>query len=176
MSFDIVCDAARASLASIANLDNHVLNGSDSVGAVNVDFDLSIVVQVVFFVFLLIVLKPLLFDPMLKLFEAREMRIDGAKLQARRMDEASAGALTKYENEMKLARASANAERDKLRGEGLKTEAEILAKVREKTAKALEEGRARVHGEVEIARSALVQDGATLAKDLAARVLGREVH
>ena len=39
----------------------------------------------------------MLFDPMLKLFEEREKRIDGAKVQARHIDEKSAGALTKYE-------------------------------------------------------------------------------
>src|ERR1700722_4943322 len=87
-------------------------------GGVVVDLDVTLVGQVVLILFLLAVMKPLLFDPMLKLFEEREKRIDGAKVQARRMDEASAGALTKYESEMQRARAAGNAERDKLRAEG----------------------------------------------------------
>src|SRR5689334_10490485 len=99
-------------------------------GGVEVDFDLTVVGQVVLFVFLFIVLKPMLFDPMLHLFEERERRIDGAKLLARKIDEKSAGALTTYETEMAKARAAANAERDKIRNEGLKTESEILARVR----------------------------------------------
>ena len=44
-------------------------------GAVNVDFDLTVVGQIVLFVTLMLVLKPWLFDPMLKLFEEREKRV-----------------------------------------------------------------------------------------------------
>ena len=49
-------------------------------------------VLVALFLILLIVLKPLLFDPLLQLFEEREKRIEGAKLTARRIDEESATA------------------------------------------------------------------------------------
>jgi F-type H+-transporting ATPase subunit b len=87
-------------------------------GGVVVDLDVTLVGQIVLLLVLLAVLKPLLFEPMLKLFEERERRIDGAKLQARRLDEASAGALTKYEAEMQKARSAGNLERDKLRAEG----------------------------------------------------------
>src|ERR1700693_2111638 len=76
--------------------------------AINVDVDLTFVVQLVLFVGLTLILKPVLFDPMLKLFEEREKRIEGAKLQARHIDEKSASALTKYESEMATARAGAN--------------------------------------------------------------------
>jgi len=59
----------------------------------------------------------MLFDPMLKLFAEREKRIDGAKLEARKIDEKSGEALTKYDTEMGKARALANLERDKIRAE-----------------------------------------------------------
>jgi F-type H+-transporting ATPase subunit b len=154
----------------------NVANTNALVGGVDVDFDASILVQVAFFVFLLVVLKPLLFDPMLKLFEEREKRIEGARKQARQTDEASAEALGKYEAAMTKARADANSERDKLRAEGVRTEATILGKVRAATAKTLEEGRGRMRGEVDTARAQLRQEVATLAQDLAGRVLGREVH
>ena len=45
-------------------------------GAVNVDFDATLLVEMVVFTVLCIVLKPILFDPMLKLFAEREKRID----------------------------------------------------------------------------------------------------
>ena len=113
---------------------------------------------------------------MLKLFEEREKRIEGAKVQARKTDEASAGALAKYEAAMAKARTSANAERDKLRAEGVKAENEILGKVRAATATSLEEGRGRMSEEVATARGKLKTDVNVLARELAARVLGREVH
>ena len=166
MSRSLMMDLSKKLLGSAAS----------SGGGVDVDFDVTMLVQIVFFLILLAVLKPMLFDPMLKLFEERERRIEGAKLQARRTDEASAGALSKYESEMQKARASANLERDKLRAEGVKTENEILARVRAATAKTLAEGRSQIGEQVTAARATLKTDVAALAKELAGRVLGREVH
>lgn len=149
--------------------------GVASSGGVEVDLDWSFLVTVGLFVVLFVTLKPVLFDPMLKLFEEREKRIDGARHEARAMDEKSAGALAKYEAEMQKVRNAANLERDKIRGEGTKTEADILAKVRSSTAVTVEEGRKRAAEEVAKARRELQATSRELAKDFASRVLGREV-
>ena len=144
--------------------------------AINVDVDLTFVVQLVLFVGLTLILKPVLFDPMLKLFEEREKRIDGAKVQARKIDEKSASALAKYEEEMAKARAAATAEREKIRGEALRREAEILAAVRASAGKVLEDGKRAAQAEAERARAALKADAVAVARELASRVLGREVQ
>jgi F-type H+-transporting ATPase subunit b len=149
---------------------------SNAGGAVDVDFDLTVVGQIVLFLVLMAILKPTLFDPMLKLFEEREKRIDGAKLQARRTDEASAGALAKYESALLEARSGANAEREKLRAEGLKTENEILAKVRASTSATLEAGRKHTEADLRQVRGTLPGTANQLARDIAGRVLGREVQ
>jgi F-type H+-transporting ATPase subunit b len=143
---------------------------------ISVDVDLTFVVQLVLFVGLTLVLKPVLFDPMLKLFEEREKRIDGAKVQARKIDEKSATALAQYESEMARARSAAGAERDKIRGEALKREQEILGAVRAATSKTIEDGKRAAHAEAEKTRAALKADAAAVARDLASRVLGREVQ
>lgn len=153
-------------------LVTHSMNAG---GGVVVDLDVTVVAQIVLFLFLLAFLKPVLFDPMLKLFEEREKRIDGAKLQARQMDEASAGALSKYESEVHKARATGNAEREQLRAEGARAENEIMGRVRAATAHRLDEGRRNLQTEVEQVRKALRVESATLAKQLASRVLGHEV-
>jgi F-type H+-transporting ATPase subunit b len=145
-------------------------------GGVVVDLDVTVVGQIILFLILLVVLKPLLFEPMLKLFEEREKRIEGAKLQARKMDEASAGALAKYEAEMQSARSSGNAERDKLRAQGAKEESEILGEVRKSTAATLEDGRKRLATEMTDVRRALLAESTNLGKELASRVLGHEVE
>jgi F-type H+-transporting ATPase subunit b len=144
--------------------------------AINVDVDATFIVVLVLFIGLTLILKPLLFDPMLKLFEEREKRIDGAKAQARKIDEKSATALAKYEAEMAKARAAAGAERDKIRGLAQKREQEILAEVRAATAKVLEDGRSAAQAEAERARAVLRSDAQTMAQELASRVLGREVQ
>jgi F-type H+-transporting ATPase subunit b len=163
------------SLINAADLAS-VLSNRSSEGGVEVDFDGTALLMVGLFIVLWIILKPLLFDPMLKLFEERERRTDGAKLLARKIDEKSATALATYESEMAKARASASAEREKIRNEGLKAEAEILARVRAETAKTIEDGRKQMQAQVTQARAQLQTEVATIAKDFASRALGREVH
>ncbi len=144
--------------------------------AINVDVDLTFVVQTVLFIGLTLILKPVLFDPMLKLFEEREKRIDGAKLQARRIDEKSSTALARYEAEMAKARAAAGTEREKIRAEALKREQEILSAVRTSTAKVVDDGKRAAQAEAQRARAALKADATSMARELAGRVLGREVQ
>jgi F-type H+-transporting ATPase subunit b len=144
--------------------------------AITVDVDWTFLVQIGLFVGLTLILKPVLFDPMLKLFEEREKRIDGAKLQARRIDEKSVTALTKYEGEMAKARAAGGLERDKIRVEAMKREQEILGAVRAATSKTLEDGKRAAQVEADRARTTLRNDATTMARDLASRVLGREVQ
>jgi len=145
-------------------------------GGVVVDVDATALWPVVIFVVLILALKPMLFDPMLKLFEERERRIDGAKLAARKMDIASAEALTKYETEMKKARSAGNAEREAQRAEGLKVESEIVGKVREATTAAVTGGRKELEIEAAQVRALLQAETKALAGALASRVLGREVQ
>ena len=144
--------------------------------AITVDVDWTFLVQVVLFIGLTLILKPVLFDPMLKLFEEREKRIDGAKAEARKIDEKSVTALTKYDGEMALARAAGGIERDRIRGEALKREQEILSAVRAAAAKTLEDGKVAAQAEADRARTALKEDTTSMARDLASRVLGREVQ
>ena len=144
--------------------------------AITVDVDWTFMVQVVLFVVLTLILKPVLFDPMLKLFEEREKRIDGAKRQARRIDEKSVNALTKYDGEMAKARAAGGVERDRIRVDAMQKEQEILAAVRAGAAKTLEDGKKAAQAEADRARAALRDDATTMARELASRVLGREVQ
>ena len=144
--------------------------------AITVDVDATFLVQLALFVGLTLILKPVLFDPMLKLFEEREKRIDGAKLQARRIDEKSVSALTKYEGEMALARAAGGLERDTIRAGAVQREQEILGAVRAAAAKTLEEGKRAAQDDAGRVRTALTNDATSMAGDLASRVLGREVQ
>jgi F-type H+-transporting ATPase subunit b len=144
--------------------------------AITVDVDLTFLVELVLFVGLMLVLKPLLFDPMLTLFEERERRIDGAKLQARKIDEKSASALSTYEAEMAKARTTGNAERDKIRAEGMAREQQILGAMRASTSKVIDEGKRVAHAEADKVRGALKLQSAEIAREIASRVLGRDVQ
>lgn len=144
-------------------------------GGVTVDLDLTLFVQLGFFLVLLFVLKPTLFDPMMRLFEEREKRIDGTRHQATKEDERSAKALAKYEAILAKARDAGAAERDTIRAEGMKREAALMSQVRDAVATTLERGRAEIAQEAKTARDQLRGEARTLGREAASRVLGREV-
>lgn len=144
-------------------------------GGIEVDFDYTLIGQVLLFLTLWIALKPLLFDPMLKLFEERERRIDGNRAKARKIDDESTVALTQYEEAMAKARAEGNTVREKLRSEGVAQETALLSMVRLETMRQTDEGKQASLAELMKVRDALKHQVPVMARDLAKRVLGREV-
>ena len=157
-----------------ASIDGIVLAAPPQ--AINVDFDATFLVQLFLFVGLTLVLKPLLFDPMLRLFEQRERLIEGVKAQARHIDEKSVSALSEYQAAMAAARVEGSAQREKARADGLRREAEILSALRESIARVSEEGKRTAHAEAQRARAALKAETTAIAQDLAGRILGRQVR
>jgi F-type H+-transporting ATPase subunit b len=149
--------------------------GTAREGGVNLDFDMTFLVQMVIFAVFVIIMKPLLFDPLMKLFEERERRTEGARVLARRMDERAGELLRRYESELDQVRRSALEERDKLRAEAQKLEAQILAEARADAAKFLEDGKKKLEIERQTIRVELRSRAAEIARDIASRVLGREI-
>ena len=145
-------------------------------GAIAVDFDLTFLAQLALFTTFIVVLKPLLFDPLLRVFEERERLTDGAKVKAREMDEEAGKLLTRYEAELDKIRQEAGVERERLRREAASLEAQVLAEARADTARYLEEGKARIAAEVSVMRAEMEAAQPALAAEIAAKVLGREVR
>jgi F-type H+-transporting ATPase subunit b len=151
------------------------LGGNSASGGVNLDFDLTFLVHLAAFAALVMILKPLLFDPLLKLFEERERRTEGAKLLARKMDEKAGELLQRYETELEAVRRTAAQERERLRAEGAKLEAQILAEARAEVTRLVEQGREKLEAERRALRAELRTRGGDIAREIASRVLGREV-
>jgi F-type H+-transporting ATPase subunit b len=144
-------------------------------GGVDVDFDKTFLMQMVLFSLLIVVLKPLLFDPVLRIFEQREKRTEGARAEARHMQEKAGELLQKYERELERVNQVAAEERERLRAETAKLEATIVHEAREVATRIADEGRQRIEAELGTLRQELGRRSQQLASDLARRVLGREV-
>jgi F-type H+-transporting ATPase subunit b len=144
-------------------------------GDIVVDFDLSFLAQVLLFTFFVVLLKPLLFDPLMKVFEERERRTEGAKAEARDMDKEAAALIAQYEVEHEKIVREAQREREALRAETAKLEAKIMADARAESARILEAGKARIAHEMDVLRKELEKQTPALAAEIASRVLGREV-
>ncbi len=145
-------------------------------GGVSIDFDRTVFAQMALFVLLMLVLWPLLFQPLLRLFEEREKRTEGARAEARQMQEKAVELLARYEDELSRVQQVALAERDKLRNETLRVEAKILEDARQATAAIVEEGRQRLNVEATKIRAELESKSRQISQEIASSVLGREVR
>jgi F-type H+-transporting ATPase subunit b len=143
--------------------------------AVSIDLDKSVLLQMVIFAVLIVILKPLLFDPVLRIFALREERTEGEKQSARELQIRAGELLTQYENEVDRINRVAAEERDRARLETSKLEAEILNEARQVAQRVEEDGRARIEAEVSRLRTRLQQDSLVMARQIASKVLGREV-
>lgn len=154
---------------------NHLLAARLFASSINVDFDATFIAQFILFTAFILVLRPLLFDPLLKVFAERERRTEGAREKARDMD-AKAGELRQqYEAELDKVRVEANHERERLRREAKDIEAKIMADARADVARILDSGKVRIAAEVEQMKKELSEAQSVHAADIASRVLGREV-
>ncbi len=145
-------------------------------GGVPLDFDRSVLLQIVLFAVLIVVLKPLLFEPVLKVFALREERTEGARRTARELQEKAGELLRRYEKELERVQQVASEEREVLRSETSKVEAEILREARDATARIVEDGRRKIEAEVNSIRVSVGAESERVAQMIVERVVGQGVN
>lgn len=145
-------------------------------GAVEVDINPTLVLmQLGLVTVLMLVLKPMLFDPLLAVFEKREGMVEGTLKEARELDDKAATLKLKVDAELDKVTKVVTEERDKLRSEAARRDAEALAKTRAEVAEILEKGRRELSFEAAALETSLRGEVSALSRDVASRVLGREV-
>lgn len=145
-------------------------------GGVSIDFDRTVLVQMALFVLLMLILAPTLFGPLLRLFEERERRTEGARTEAREMQERAGELLLRYQTELVRVQQVAAVERERLRTETMRLEAKILEEARAATAAIVEQGRNRLNVETAKIRTELDAKTRQITADIAKSVIGREVQ
>jgi F-type H+-transporting ATPase subunit b len=141
-----------------------------------IDLNGTIWLQLVLFGIAFLLFRPLIFRPMIALFEARENAIEGAKLEALRLQDEAAAESEEFEEEMRRLRLQAGEERDRLRAEGKRLERTVLDRVREETDKQLDAADAQLAREAAKLRAEIDQSVPVLAKQIASKLLNREVQ
>jgi F-type H+-transporting ATPase subunit b len=140
-----------------------------------IDIDLTVLVQFGLFLLMLLLLNQLLFKPYLRLREKRQEGIEGARTEAERMTAEADAKLADYETSLDQARTKAAGEARKIRAEASAHEREVTGAARAKATKALDEAQARVRTETDAARATLMPQAEAIAKQIASKLLGREV-
>jgi F-type H+-transporting ATPase subunit b len=145
-------------------------------GAVNVDLDLTMLVHLVLFTAFVVLMKDLVFDPLLRVFEEREKRTAGAIDKARAMDEQAIVLKQEHDSRLEEIRREAAVDRERIRARLKKLENEMLSSAREAVELRLEAGKHKIAGEVEDIQRDLDRQRSALSAEIASRVLGREVQ
>lgn len=159
---------ARAVLATIAAI------GLASSGDLLAFDPATIIAEIILFLLLVALMRVILFRPLVRVLEARDRAIDGARAEAEaRVREADART-AEYEERLHDVRARAAGERDALRADGRAMEAALLDRVKAETARAVVEGKAAVRKEAELLRQDLDARVPSLSNAIASRVLGRD--
>ncbi len=144
-------------------------------GAVTVDLDFTMVAHLVMFTAFVVIMKDLIFDPLLRVFEERERRTAGAIDKARSMDEQAIALKQDYEEKLDGIRREAAGDRERARAKIKKLQAEMMTTARQALDPNLSEGIAKFSDEARSIRSDLTAETGNLAATIASRVLGREV-
>jgi F-type H+-transporting ATPase subunit b len=144
--------------------------------AVTVDLDPTFIAHFILFTAFVVLMKDLIFDPLLKVFEERERRTHGAISAARKMDEQTIALKQELDGKLEGIRREAAVDREQVRERVKQLESELMGEARDAMTRELDAGMAAIHIEVTEIRKDLEAHRAPLAAEIASKVLGREVR
>jgi F-type H+-transporting ATPase subunit b len=145
-------------------------------GGSPVDLDGSFFVQLLIFAIAFLILKALVFKPVMALFDARDQAIEGSKREAEEMERDAAQKRERFEAELRSVRLKASEDRDKLRNQALQLARELTERARRENTATLGSAKAQLEVEARDARQKALADAPALARQIAEKLLGRSVN
>jgi F-type H+-transporting ATPase subunit b len=141
-----------------------------------IDLDHTLWIQLGIFLLLMLFLSKVVFGPYLKLKDAREKGIEGARGEAKEMQQGAAERVADYEARLLQAKQRGGEERARLGAEGANRERDILTLARAETSRSIEAARASLHQEAVKLRADMAPRVGDLAAAVARKLLGRDVR
>ncbi len=138
--------------------------------------DSAFVIQLACFAVLYLVLKWGVFDPGLRVLEARRRRIEGPLAEAERLRREGAEMQAKYEATLEAARASARADVEVIRRNAEVEEERVIEQARADAAEIVRTVKESLAREVESARATMARHAAEISVEAAEKMLGRAVR
>ncbi len=135
----------------------------------------TVVVQWVIFMMALVTLHFGIFRPILHLLEERKNRTEGEKETAETLEKKTVEISDRCGKRLEEARLEGSRKKEEIRGAGEKQVEEILKRTRAEMDKRLSETRQTIDKEVKEASFLLRQQARDLSKEIASKILGREV-
>jgi len=140
-----------------------------------IEINQSLVIQIVNFIIFLWILNYLIFKPIVRVLNERRERIEGTSEKARLMEAEIQKKLEEYEAKIQEAKGQAANEKERVRRQGEDLAKEIVERARTEMARDIPIIRKQIAGEAERVKGELEQRAQEMAREIACRVLGREI-
>ncbi len=137
------------------------------------ELNATVLIQAVIILVLMAWMSPVLFGPLMKVFDERERRTHGAAAEAEKYLGAADEKTAYVEQKTKEAQARARTVLTSLREKAQEAERAHLAVAREKAAVRLDQARTELSTATNDARTALKGDADAIANEIVQKVLGR---
>lgn len=140
-----------------------------------IEINQSLIVQIVTFVIFLWIVNYLVFKPIVSVLNERRQRIEGTVEKAELMEAEIQKKLEEYEGRIEEAKVQAAHEKEGIRRQGESAAKEIVEKARTELARDIPIIRRQIATETDRTRRELERLAQEMARDIACRVLGREI-
>jgi F-type H+-transporting ATPase subunit b len=135
--------------------------------------DLSALWVIFFLLLTTFLLNSLIFQPILKVIEARNKAVSDARALAQTASERATAANTEYTQKLNAARSEVYRQMDDKRRAAMDQRSALLAETRANVERELTDATSRVKQQAAEARATLDREAETLAGAIVSRVLGR---
>ena len=140
-----------------------------------IDLDASAFIQLGIVLLTFLILRSFVFAPVLQSMSARAARTEVARAEASSLSAKAQALATRFEAEMLGARVRAAADKAALRSEGMRHKEQVQAESRAAMGLRLNEVRADIARQMEIARRDMRAQVDELSRTIASKLLGRNV-
>ena len=140
-----------------------------------VDIDKSLLLQMVNFLFLLWILNIILYRPIRRILAERKQRVDGFLLDIKQLGQQIEEQKNEIADLTNLARKKGFEEKEALKQEAQKEQERLLAEINAQMAAKISDVKTQIAGDITAARKTLQSQIETFARELATKILGRQV-
>ncbi len=140
-----------------------------------INLNLTLIIQLAIVLVLFLFLSQIAFRPFLTLLQARKDRVEDDEKQARDLRERTEEMIERYREAMTAAQAHGAGMREEIRKESLAQEMAILQEAMREANQLLEEMKMKITQETEMAKSSLKQQAQILSREIATKILGRNL-
>ncbi len=140
-----------------------------------INLNLTMLVQLAILLALMIILSQVAFRPFLGLLQARKDRIEGEERQARELKDRTQQMMDRYREAIAAAQAKGAGMREEMRKESMSQESSILQKAMQEAGQLMDKMKAKISEETEAAKSGLRAQAQNLSREIAEKILGRNL-